>query len=257
MKNLLIKSVFCPSKIYFKNTLKSLIKINMFMQLKNIKFDLLLIGWIHIYDKIINKILRTIKLEFCNVFTEFWTINYGKYKILNYSIDFVKNKPQYKNIIYMDHDVHFDFLSDIDFKNLDDLINTQINSKNIGLIAFNQKGDNRHQPSIYENSYLNLVWPSHNGAIATGSFITSLDNFIKLEKFELCSVYGLDDYILCEKLRNMNLINVVISDNFVIHPFDNNEKYNLWKKNNIINTINNNINNYYRNIEESMNVHLS
>lgn len=255
MKILLIKSVFCPNKIYLDISLSSLMKINDFIKsIDDVHFDLLLIGWTYKYA---SKIILT-NLNFKNIFTEFWVINYGKCKILNYSIDFIKQNDNYCHIIYLDHDIYFDTLLSENFKNI---MNLELASKKIGLIAFNHKGDIRHRPSIYENSLyidnLKIVWTTDNWAIASGAFIILTEVFKMLEYFSLDSVYGLDDHSLCVQLVNKGYINLVIANCYVIHPYDNNEKYNKWKRNNVMKMINKEHFNYYINIEESMNLFMN
>jgi hypothetical protein len=265
MKILLVKSIFCPTNEYLNVTIKSLIKINIFIHFMiqfDMEFDLLLIGWSHKYKNILDCLLKLIKFNFANIFTEYWAINYVKYKILNYMIDFTKKNNNYENVIYLDHDIYFDIIFMHNFNKIACLNDLLINNKNIGLAAFNQKEDVRHQPLIYENSFnndgLKIIWTDEISAIATGAFIISCSTLQKLDYFKLKTVYGLDDFLLCKQLKDRGLINIVLENCVVVHPYDvciNNEKYKQWKKNNIIKTINDNIN-YYTNIEESMNIHV-
>lgn len=240
MKILIVKSVFCPNKNYFNITCNSLHKVNNYIKQFDIKFDLLLIGWNSFnfdYDN----------LSFDSIFTEFWPINYGKAKIFNSCIDFVKNS-KYKNLIYLDHDIYFDEYFDL--KKISEI------TPKYGLVAFNHRMDCRHRPTIYINSSnfdeLRIVWPNDDLGIASGAFIIDADKFRNLEYFELDSVYGLDDYHLCQQLTKQNYRNVVIANCYIIHPFDNNKEYGEWKKDNVKRMINNDLH-YYRNIEESMN----
>jgi hypothetical protein len=262
MNILLVKSVFAPNDKYLNVMIKSLIKINIYIQcLKkyNITFDLLLVGWAHKYVDTLNLLFKMVKFEFENVYTEYWGINYGKYKVLNFMIEFANTHDGYDNYIYMDHDIHFDILTVKNFKKIIHLNNLIVYGKEIGICAFNQKGDVRHQPiineNVFDNDSIQLIWSNMVGSIATGSFIIKPHILKSLKTFELKSVYGLDDYLLCKQLEENKMINVVISNCYVYHPYDDNEKYKLWKKNNIIKTINNDIN-YYNNIEDSMNLHL-
>lgn len=261
MKFLIIKTLFCPNKEFLDINLKSIIKSNIYIDLNkksNYNFDLLLIGWSHVYQKKIDNFINFIKAIYDNIFVEQWVINYGKYKVLNYISEFIKKHRDYTYILYMDHDLYFDLFT---IKNLDELIKLleiDINSKKIGLLCFNHKIDIRHQPTIYENILMDsnniIVWPNDNCSIATGAYLAKADIFSKLDKFELKAVYGLDDYYLCKKLSDMGLINVVIHNSYVVHPKEHNNKYNDWKKNNIIKLIQNNQINYFQNIEESMNI---
>jgi len=260
MRILILKSVFCPTEHYLDVTLSSLYKLSIFVNLiTDVEFDLLLVGWVHNFRSYIDLSSKLCKFAYNNIYHELWTLNYGKYKILNYMIDFINSSSnEYDCVMFFDHDVYLDILSISKFKSIANLIN---NDK-LGLIAFNQKGDVRHQIAIYENSDtigdLKIVWPNNDfiGPIATGGFILSKASLLKLDKFNLISVYGLDDHFLCKQLSNKKLLNIVINDIYITHPFDNNEKYILWKKENIIKTANGNIDNYFKNIEESMNLHL-
>lgn len=256
MKFLLVKSVFCPNNKYYEATAKSLIKTNIFIDIikKNFIFDLLVIGYSYIYNDNLTKMINLIKKNYENIYTEFWPINFGKSSIFNYLIDFLKDKD-YTYIIYLDHDIHFSINSTDNFINnfINIFLNDNVNR--YGLIALNQKGDIRHQANIYENRDGNIVWPSNDTSIASGAFIIKSDIFSGLDKFKKI-VYGLDDYYLCKQLREKGYLNIVISDCFVMHPFDNNEKYMKWKRDNIERLVFGEDRDYYSVIEESCNLFL-
>lgn len=262
MRILIMKSIFCPNEKYLNISIKSFYKINIFMGLvKDIDFDILMIGWAHIYG---NHIMAASTGIGARVIYELFTINYGKYKMLNHMIHVMHTHQEYDAVVFLDHDIYFD-VRDIDrFRKLVRLVahpHMLMDGANIGLIAFNHKNDIRHQPTIYDNqdasTGLVFVYPNigeRDGAIANGAFMLSRQAAIALDYFELKTVYGFDDTLLCRQLENKGMRNVVARDIYVVHPFDNNVKYTEWKKNNIINTANGTIKNYYRNIEESMNV---
>ncbi len=272
MKILLVKSVFCPNDIYYETTIKTLIKLNMFIGLikhkKNKKqideiltVDVYCIGWIHTFNNKMESFFETNLNEFDSVDTNFFYHNYGKYHIFNQLIEYVKNHHcTYDLIIYTDHDIYFDMACTQDislFMNLQFLKNHIIKDKHLGLIAFNQKKDNRHKKDIYENNsvFLNyhIIYPSCIGSIASGGFMIFPEVLIQIKCFELLSVYGLDDYYLVEKLTSMNYLNVVIENLHVIHPYDNNDEYMMWKKNKIIKMIIKNDENYHQQVQESIN----
>ena len=155
MKILLIKSVFCPNNDFLEVTIKSLIKTNIYFEtLKQnyIQFDLLFIGWVSHYSNQLKKVLKFIGGAYNKIFDIMWTVNYGKYKIINESIKFVNNNS-YDFVLYMDHDIYFDCNTSENFGKIFDIAKLEINGKKLGLIAFNQKGDIRHQPTIYENNF--------------------------------------------------------------------------------------------------------
>jgi hypothetical protein len=261
MKLLLIKTVFCPTKKYLNDTIISLFKTTIIIEILikkySLEIDLYLIGWVYKFGTLFEKCIDILKYKYSNIFKNLWHLNYGKYKILNDCINFVKNNNKYINIIFMDHDIYFNYKSiDVLYKLLSNT--NEFDKHNIGLIAFNHLIDIRHQLSIYDN-YINinkivLVWPNITGSIATGGFIIKANIFSQLTDFKLLSVYGLDDYYLCNELQKNGFLNVVAKDCFIIHPFDNNKKYKQWKKQNIINMINGSITNYYLNIEHSINL---
>jgi hypothetical protein len=263
MHFLLVKSLFCPNEYYYTITLKSLIKINMFFSLikhkfnknptndnqtnddhpNNIMIDIYCIGWVNNFTNHVIKFLESNLTDIDNIDTNFFDLNYGKYHTLNQMIDYVKSHIVYDFVIYMDHDVYFDVNCVNDFFNLRYLIDHQINNKNLGLIALNQKKDIRHKKDIYENeeNFMNyrIIFPSCTGSIANGCFMISPNTLIQIPHFELFSIYGLDDYYLDKQLIKMNFLNVVIDNVYVIHPYDNNDKYTAWKKNKILKMINN------------------
>lgn len=264
MKFLIVKSAFCPNEHYLDVTIGSLIKINMFVNLlmkndNNIIFDLYFIGWVHTMGAKIDLCFKLHKFSFSKVDRELWGVNYGKYKILNCMIDYVKNSnTTYDAIIYLDHDIHFDIITcNIIFNDIVLLKDQRINSQPLGMIAFNQKGDVRHQMGIHENKIqlnsIECVWPEVNGPIASGAFVIFPDVIKQLTPFELVSVYGLDDYALASKLTNNGYINVVMNNLCVVHPYDYNIKYTEWKRVNILRLINGTQSNYFTSVEEMNN----
>lgn len=266
MRFLILKTAFCPDLTYLNTTLKSLIKTNIFIEMiskKNseIKFDLLIIGWVKTFQKHIDLTLSLIQLNFENIYKEYWYLNYGKYKIYNFLIDFIKQyaSNDYNGIFILDHDIYFDFNSFDTFFELFTLQKLLIEGKQLGVIAFNQKLDVRHQREIYNNClkyhHLNIVWPNNIGSIATGGIFLYPETILNLNYFDLFTVYGLDDYYLCKQLIDKGFLNVVLENIYIIHPKDMNIKYTQWKIENIKKLIDHRNADYFRNIEESMNFH--
>lgn len=269
MKILFVKSMFCPNEIYCEVTIKSLIKINMFIGLikhknqqndKNLIIDIYCIGWTHKFGEKMKHFIDTHLDKFNTIEMNFWDLNYGKYCIFNQLIEYVKSKSQniYDLVIYMDHDVYFD-MTCAHFFDVFYILQEKhtMCGKNLGLMAFNQKKDNRHKKDIYENSekYLNyqIVYPSCIGSIASGGFMIFPNVLIQISPFSLSSIYGLDDYYLSQQLDSMNYLNIVIENVYIIHPFDSNDKYTAWKKNKILKMIKNIDDPYYQQIQDSIN----
>lgn len=285
MKFIIIKSVFCPNESYMETTLKTITKLAFYIHLLNESrnndtkfiFDVLFIGWTNNYSVNIDAAIEIQKKSFNVIHKLFWPINFGKYKIFNTIIDFINNNDDnYDAIIYLDHDIYFDVMTHnnliIFFDNISLFKTLKIHGSKLGLIAINQLCDIRHKRDIYENNYvvntiaqyttnsslhIDLVYPSQIGSIASGAFITFPHIIKSLDQFELFTIYGLDDYYIDEQLINKGFINVVAKDIYVVHPFDYNDRYTAWKKNQIIKLIDR-LNgtgtyNYYSEIQSAIN----
>lgn len=252
MRILIVKSLFVPNKNYYLQTFESVLNLIDFININNnnnIIIDILLIGWVNKkkfedefiklqkhYNLICNKI-NEIKLEL-------WSLNYGKYKILNFIKSYSKDKS-YNVIFYFDHDILFNTIEpNNNFINESiNLMKNKLYNKSIGILFYNQEEDARHQYTIfYKKSKLNnytIVTPhkDDNGSIASGGFIIN-PNFIKIiDKFDLNYIYGLDEYFIIEKLKKNNYSYGVIIDLSIIHPYNDNKRYNRWKIEQIYNVI--------------------
>lgn len=243
MKYLIIKSIFCPNQEFYENFIDSLIKLDFYI---NIEIDVLLIGYIGQFKEKLETFLKLFPTKF-NIITDLFVLNYGKYYIFNKLFDYVIN---YDYFIYMDHDII------MTTNNFNEIIN--VNNNNIGLIAFNHKEDIRHQADIYSNiieiNNIKVCYPNLISSIACGCFAIECNKYLKMSKFDLISIYGLDDYNLLKKLENLGYQNIVFYDIFIIHPKTNNLKYNKWKYDMIVNLLNNKIEKYDRQIEENINI---
>lgn len=219
MKIILIRSIFAPNDYHFKKSFEGILNSIYYMKYTNSCSKLIVIGYsIPKYHKLFNKLAKNKQFELI-----LWSVNYGKYKIINYIHDNILD-----NFIYCDHDILLD-LKKINFKLL----------KNnwIGYIAFQQVEDKRHQVlqnNITINNY-NLSYPEKGikGSIANGSFFCFGGLLQKVGKLEEQSVYGLDDYYLYEKFININLQPVVLNDYVVTHPYSNDYDYVEWKLNTV------------------------
>lgn len=80
------------------------------------------------------------------------------------------------------------------------------------------------------------------------------NTYLEITKFDLISIYGLDDYHLLKKLEDLNYQNIVFCDIFVIHPKSKNLKYDKWKYNMISNILTKNAPKYERQLEENINI---
>lgn len=259
---LIVRSIFCPNEEYLKICATNL--INLFIMLSYQKsntyiFTLYLCGWVKKQFIIeIEKTCNIYKDLFFEILTDFWSLNYGKYKILN---NILKKCSLYDNLFYSDHDIIFEYSTDLLFLHLDNIINYKVTPEyKVGIVMLNQKEDVRHQYDIYENEItlnnINYIYPYFKNftSIASGCFYSNCKIFYLIKEFIVENVYGLDDYYIIERLYKENYIAVVLKDYYVTHPYSHNRKYNDWKKDNIINIINNNNSDYYEQIEYSMNM---
>lgn len=262
---LIVRSIFCPNYEHLQICVNNL--INLFIKLDYQKkdkntFTLYICGWIK--QQYIIEIANTILLYqnlFKNVITEYWSLNYGKYKIINNIIDKCND---YDYIFYSDHDIIFKHNTNMLFYYLSEILEYRVNNKyKVGIVMLNQLEDIRHQYDIYENTVTinnnEYIYPNFGNftSIASGCFYTSCKIFSLLDKFPFDIVYGLDDYYIIKNLYKHLYIGVVIKDYYVIHPCSKNELYNEWKKDSIkyyINNIGKKDNNYYSKIEKSMNL---
>ena len=246
MTSLIIRTLFSPNKEYLTINMNGIINTSRYLN----GCDLLIIGWANDFQDEINQFIKNHKLNFGSIKTIFYHFNYGKKQIYNDLIQFDEN---YEYYIFLDHDILFDDV--IDLQSIYKLFDYQINGKNIGMIIFNQTEDCRHQHDIYTYHCklinFNLCWPKKNESIACGSIITKKIFFSNLVKFDLDSVYGLDDVYLTNQYDTLGLAKIILQDIFVIHPFDQNISYCQWKKESVIKMINGKKNNYYADVLES------
>jgi hypothetical protein len=265
MKFILVKSIFCPTIEHFNTTVKSLVKINIFFDLikkkhpdLDMRWDIYFVGWVDGFADDFESFLALYSaLSAHNVYQDIWSINYGKYKIFNSMLEFVRVNNNYDFIIYLDHDIYFDFRSIDLFTKIPCRV-FQVNGQEPGIVAFNQAQDTRHQPDIYENQAecdpgFRVIWPSWIGSIAGGGFVIYPDTMLKMENFETPTIYGLDDYWLVKKLNDLNFLSVVALDLWVIHPFQRFDSYGLWKKNHLLGLIAGKKSNYWQEVQESIN----
>jgi len=259
-KILFVKSVFCPNETYFKISIESLIQniesimsiVSIIPKKEDIYVYLYCLGWISNFSDIFELILSYIECPFDRFFTDLWKINYGKYKIFNSIIDF---KLDYDYLIYLDHDINF-------YSNFYDLIalsDCKIFGKSIGLIMFNQKGDNRHHVNNLDKKIvmnnIKIKWNNNNineKSLACGAFCASYNVIKNIDKLKVISVYGLDDYNLLSNVKLKGYVNILAKNVYVFHPFDKCVEYCNWKKANVIKSIYGM--NYNENIQDSINL---
>lgn len=264
MNFLIVRSVFCPNDEFYKISIDALLNLFDFLEYEdknNINLDLFIVGWAkkNKYSCMISKMIDLKKYIFNNVIINMSPLNYGKYHIFNQIKDLELDK--YDFILYSDHDILFPLvlLSKNVLMKMSGLFTNSINNKQIGLVAFNQLEDVRHQYDIYQNRIIindiTCVYPNDEcfGSIADGCFMTSASVFDVINYFDLITVYGLDDYHLIKKIHDKNMMAVVLSNIYIVHPHNDNDKYNKWKKDRILELINNKPRKYYELIQESIN----
>lgn len=259
MNILIIKSIFCPNEIFLQKMFDSIIKIDTYTNLfdKNNKYNLLLVGWCNQQENSIDLFIELLNPKL-NISKIYWPINYGKYKLFN-DLKVYADQNIHQCIIYLDHDIYFDFnfntmmdINEISKLFLEDEI------IKIGLIAFNQKIDVRHQSDIYDNQLkinnINICWPNTFGSIACGAFMINPVIINKLSDIALVSVYGLDDVALVTELNNNCYKSIVLENYYVVHPFTDNYIYNKWKYDMVMKLISGTNINYYQTIEDANNL---
>lgn len=240
MRITLVKSIFCPSQSFFDDMTQSLIKTSIYLQLNysdNI-YDLLLIGWANNFQKNIDLFLKLGSLCFSRTRVIYFDDNYGKAYLINVLIDeTLKKNINADYIIYMDHDVWFNF---DDIGSITDVItpylfSQYINSKKLGIIFYNQLQDVRHQLTIYENkiifSDVTLCWTDDIYAYASGAFVIPTNILANMKKISINRVYGFDDYQITHNILQQNYSVAVAQDYYIIHPNTKlrNIKYQIWK----------------------------
>lgn len=255
-KYLLVRSIFCPDYQHFKKSFRGIINTADFINFVGESVDLLVIGYTKPkYTDHIDKICGWKSGMFNNIYTKLWRINWGKYEILNYLLNFC---DKYKGILFMDHDIVLPLTDKTVFNKLKSVCDGCINNRKVGFTALNQVGDCRHQPNIYENQVLidgiHVVYPNltNYGAIASGCFFSQpqvLKNVLPLDKI---SVYGLDDYYICKTLVDNGFNPVVVSSIVVEHPNDSSIIYKKWKKRMVEKCISNNVK-YLETIQDATN----
>ncbi|CAH6421088.1 Hypothetical protein KVN_LOCUS129 [uncultured virus] len=253
MDILIAKSLFCPNDYYLNVTIESIKNlIKLIDEIHFFKYKLLFIGWSK-DPKIMGKI-EEISNKYSMVF-DIWKINYGKYHIFNKMKKYLGTS---KYVLYLDHDILFENNLNL-FSNLVKIIDLSIKDKQIGLIALNQKNDNRHKMEIFEHKFIleefRLLYSNNCYSVALGCFFTKSVYLESVSELDEISVYGLDDYNLSNAFMEKGFLVVVAQDISVIHPFDKNQKYINWKLKTVKNLLDSNNEFYYwKTIEESINL---
>ena len=69
MKILFVKSIFCPNITFFNICIKSIINMNIFVNLiSDIECNLLIIGWVRNFEKRLRMVIKMIPLKFSNIY---------------------------------------------------------------------------------------------------------------------------------------------------------------------------------------------
>lgn len=245
----IVKTVFCPNDTYFNTTINTLFDLNRVL-LPNCDFKLVIVGYIK--KKEYEKKIREIHFM-CPVAFKFFTVNYGKVYLLNWLMEY-NDTQQDGYFLFLDHDILiYGFLNRRLITDSISVLDSTIDGKSIGLLAFNQHNDNRHMNFLIQSHHKKTVnsydvhYTCSPGCVGIGAFLMSWKVFSKLQKIELKNVYGTDDYMLSEQIKDHGMLLGIINSIYVNHPYDDNKEYMAWKKNIV------NCDNYWLSIENANN----
>lgn len=126
--------------------------------------------------------------------------------------------------------------SDIIFKkntNYISVINDLIEIPNMGIISFNQEEHNCHLLQIMDHKIFHknheIIWSSSNGGIAGGCVLIQTEIFKEINGYRVMGVYAGDDAFLFKDIKSKGYLCGLIKNISVIHPYDDNRGYQLWK----------------------------
>lgn len=249
---IIVKSFFCPNYDLFcisSNSLNELIKyIDRYSHNKHNnrnsshKFLILLVGFCsERFQKILKKQLQQNYNNHYKNNTKIVNLlkntNRGKIKYIQDAIKYIKyikkndNKIDGKScVFYFDHDIRFDM--EINYFIDNKIFQNKFLNKKIGIIAFNQKMDCRHQTDcvVGQTKTKKDIYSSDNpGSIALGGFVTIINRLYVMEDIIPQSIYGIDDYQICEKYINGDYTICLLKNQFILHPFEKINEYKLWK----------------------------
>lgn len=256
MRILIIKSLYVPNETFMNQNINTIERFLKYLATLNKRYEIAIkiIGWVN--PRIDGELIMCFKsrieslkktLENMTINIEFWDVNLGKKYIFRELKIIFPTYHTYNYIIYADHDI----------SPIDDLISSRIalgtilRSKIVAIVTFHQEPDNRHNPRAYQNNVkimdINFYYSDHCSDIASGCFITTPYYFDIFSNMRSEYVYGDEDILIPQILKDNNLINI-ISEKKVEHKYDNDKIYAEWKRNiilKIINGTNSNIGNDY------------
>lgn len=258
-KILVLKTLFCPNQEYFDINFNTIMSLSEFFSENkiNAKYNihLLIIGWCKLTEqrKLIDKLVSKYSV-YQNIDCLYFNINYGKYFYLKI-ID--KYYDEHDFVMCVDHDIFFDDASMKLFDNISKVFSTV---SDIGIVALNHQEDNRHQLSMLQK-YTEIddqtyLYSDIKGSIAFGCFFIKDVCVDILKEIPLRSVYGFDEVIIQKKFLTKGYVTVLADAMYVIHPFDKNLSYKLWKiqiVKKIIDCHNSNVFDYNTSLESSIN----
>lgn len=246
IKIFFLKSLFVPTLEFIeanKNSIKSLFIVINSLDRTKFKISLRFEGWINktilslLSVNDIVTFIQKVNIHNDDVHYNFYDNNYGKCYTLKNNANIINHDY----IFYADHDIIFSdsisaYLNDIVVNNMTPF-NSYYNEKQVLLVSFNQQLDIRHNYYIYSSHVVINNMPYHisdktNKHIATGCFICI--NLNLCNDIQTDYIYGNEDIQIGGILDLINGLNIVPINVFIIHPFNNNKKYNLWKTNQIL-----------------------
>jgi len=226
MNILILKTIFVHNNKFIQTNIESINSFKNFINNNKNKINMKLFGWVYNNDDSFLKNLDVDYYLFAN--------NYGKMYLLNNIKNFIKNYAEYDIILYADHDIIINDISLLD----NHILNYKVNDKQIALCSFNQYPNNRHSAIVYSNKIIinDITYYYHNNNvfIASGCFIM-LPYFVNyLETIQNSNImYGNEDILIGRTVNDNNLISL-ISSKSIIHPYDNDKEYEIWKQKEIL-----------------------
>ncbi len=239
MRILYAQPIFLPDDEIFEKNIQSIISLKNVIKNcpKEVEIDIELGGW-SINDGYWNKFIKKVNsVGLKNVNITRFDKNYGKAYAIN---RLTTNMKDYDFLLTAD--------SDIIFKDIEHFINrilevvnksNSITNKPFGVMGINQEisnchlldylSKNQHEFVGYKRHNEKIRWHSSPSGIAGGCLFISSDNWIKTGGYREMGVYAGDDALFLIDTNKQGHSFFLCETISVIHPPENNEKYQKWK----------------------------
>jgi hypothetical protein len=242
-KILLLQPIFCPSEEMTQRNINSIVSLGEYLN----KMDRPLVevqvgGWAK-NQSLLNKILPVLKQYFPNNEVAMFKNNVGKAVIIN-SLARKHLKSHHQFIVSADSDILFPLSTENMFSRMIKLAELMeaYKRKPVGLIAFNQQGQNCHLPhEVYQNIYNvdsmaagklykeKMVWPSGAGGIAGGCLFISRKAWDTINGYRVMGCYSGDDAYFLLDIGARGFSWQMADTIPIIHPPQNDVEYAQWK----------------------------